>query len=52
MSFDLAAKLRVLGEDGKLRPAVPGDYTHIRWKFTQELPPGSSKFVRFRAQLQ
>ena len=52
VSFDLAANLRVIGEDGKLRAAVPEDYTHIRWKFTQELPSGSSKFVRFRAQLQ
>ena len=51
-SFDQAANLRVRGKDGAPRTATPDDYTHIRWKFTQELPPGASRLVRFRARLQ
>ncbi len=51
-SFDQAANLRVRGPDGAPRAATPDDYTHIRWKFTQELPPGASRLVRFRARLQ
>ena len=51
-SFDQAANRRVRGKDGAPRTATPDDYTHIRWKFTQELPPGASRLVRFRARLQ
>ena len=51
-TFDKAANLQVRGENGTPRNAVPDDYTHIRWKFTQELAPGASRLVRFRARLQ
>lgn len=51
-TYDVAAKLRVAESDGTVRPATPDDYTHIRWKFTQELDPGASSFVRFQATVQ
>jgi uncharacterized repeat protein (TIGR01451 family) len=51
-TYDVAANLVVAQSDGAVRPATPDDYTHIRWKFTQEIDPGASSFVRFQATLQ
>ncbi len=51
-SYDVASRLKVVDADGTVRPATPEDYTHIRWKFTQELTPGTSQWVRFGATLQ
>ena len=39
------------GKDG-VRPAVAQDYTHIRWVLKQNVAPGQSGAVRFRAAIQ
>jgi len=48
-SFERAENLRVLGSDGRLRPAVAADYTDIRWQLKNSLKANSVAFVRFRA---
>ena len=48
-SFGRAEDLKVLGVDGRLRPAVAADYTHIRWQLKNSLRANSVAFVRFRA---
>jgi len=47
-SFAAAVDLTVRGPDGRPRPAVAGDYTHIRWQLKNSLKPNSVAFVRFR----
>ena len=49
--FASAAELSV-EEDGVMRPARPGDYTHIRWQMQGDIPAGSQGVARFRAKLQ
>jgi len=51
-SWGAPETLRVVDNDGTVRPATTADYTHIRWQFTQELAPKESRSVRFRARLQ
>jgi uncharacterized repeat protein (TIGR01451 family) len=46
------AALKVKGADGKERPAIAADYTHIRWKLAASVQPGQKGFVRFRAVLK
>jgi uncharacterized repeat protein (TIGR01451 family) len=48
-SFGRAEDLKVPGLDGRLRPAVAADYTHIRWQLKNSLRANSVAFVRFRA---
>jgi uncharacterized repeat protein (TIGR01451 family) len=48
-SFEHAENLKVLGVDGRLRPAVAADYTDIRWQLKNSLKANSVAFVRFRA---
>jgi uncharacterized repeat protein (TIGR01451 family) len=48
-SFDRAENLTVTGADGRPRPAVAADYTHIRWHLKNSLQANSVAFVRFRA---
>ena len=49
--FDKPQNLDVTGADGRLRRALPGDYTHIRWVLKHGLKPNSVAFARFRAVL-
>ena len=51
-SYGAPEALQVVEDDGTIRSATAQDYTHIRWKFTRDLPPGESRWVRFRARLQ
>ena len=51
-TYDLPAKLTVVGADGKKRPAKGSDYTHIRWTLQKSLAPGKKGHVSFRAQLE
>jgi uncharacterized repeat protein (TIGR01451 family) len=46
-----AAALKVRGKDGRLHPAKPSDYTHIRWQYRGSLPPKQRKAVGFRVRL-
>ncbi len=48
-SFDSAGNLHVPGIDGRPRPAVAADYTHLRWRLKNSLQANSVAFVRFRA---
>lgn len=48
-SFDNAGNLHVPGIDGRPRPAVAADYTHLRWRLKNSLKANSVAFVRFRA---
>jgi uncharacterized repeat protein (TIGR01451 family) len=48
-SFDRAENLKVLGPDGRMRPAVAADYTDIRWQLKNSLKANSTAFLRFRA---
>lgn len=51
-TFDEESKLTVVGADGKKRAAVAGDYTHIRWAYKGQLPPGKSGDVSFKAVIK
>ena len=51
-SYDLPGNLLVPGEDGKPRPAQAQEYTHIRWVFSEPVPPGESGTVFFRVRLR
>jgi hypothetical protein len=51
-SFESAENLKVQGPDGRPRPAIAADYTHIRWQLKNSLKPNSVAFVRFRAQVK
>ena len=51
-SFESAENLKVQGPDGRPRPAIAADYTHIRWQLKNSLKANSVAFVRFRAQVK
>lgn len=50
--FGTPGELTVANEDGTRRPAVAGDYTHVRWVFATPLAPAEQRSVRFLAQLE
>jgi uncharacterized repeat protein (TIGR01451 family) len=43
-----ADKVTVTGKDGKPRAAALPEFTHIRWTYRGELPPGKEGLVGFR----
>jgi uncharacterized repeat protein (TIGR01451 family) len=45
-------KLKVTDKDGRTRPALPRDYTHIQWTITGSLQPGAGGYVTFRARVK
>ncbi|CAA6813287.1 MAG: Unknown protein [uncultured Thiotrichaceae bacterium] len=45
------AQLKVRGSDGKMYPAPPSDYTHIRWQYQGDLQPQERKAVSFQVRL-
>lgn len=51
-SFAAKESLKVRGEDGQMRAALPADFTHIRWQFEKPLAPGESRAVSFRARVE
>jgi uncharacterized repeat protein (TIGR01451 family) len=51
-SFAAKETLKVRGEDGQMRAALPADFTHIRWQFEKALAPGESRAVSFRARVE
>lgn len=51
-SFDLEEKLEVTGSDGRPRPAIASDFTHIQWVFEQPLAPETERSVRFVALVE
>ena len=48
-TFGFAEDLKITGEDGKERTALPREYTHIRWTYKVPLPAGKAGDVGFRA---
>ena len=51
-SYDLPSKLRINTPDGRGRQAEPRDFTHIRWSYVGELPPGKRGEVGFRVVIK
>ena len=51
-SFDLPKNLYLTDATGRRFPAQPDDYTHIRWKLQETIPPQATGQVGFRAILQ
>ncbi len=49
--YDSAENLLVTLPDDATRPAVPSDYTHIRWSLQQNIPANSDGAVSYRARL-
>ena len=50
--YGKASTLKVRGSDGKLYPAKPSDYTHIRWHYQGSLAPRAKQAVAFRVRLR
>jgi len=50
--YGKAGTLKVRGSDGKLYPAKPSDYTHIRWHYQGNLAPKAKQAVAFRVRLR
>ncbi len=50
--YGKAGTLKVRGRDGKLHPAKPSDYTHIRWQYHGSLAPKAKQAVAFRVRLR
>ena len=46
-TFGALATLKVAKGDGTSRAALPGDVTHVRWKFTQPIAAGTGGRVMF-----
>jgi uncharacterized repeat protein (TIGR01451 family) len=51
-SYDLPNKLKINAPGGAERQAEPRDYTHIRWRYVGELPPGKRGEVGFRVVIK
>ena len=51
-SFAAKESLKVRGEDGAMRAALPADFTHIRWQLEKPLAPGEARAVSFRARVE
>ena len=51
-TYDIPENLKIVGADGKERPAKPSEYTHIRWILQKALPPATEGQVSFRAILE
>jgi uncharacterized repeat protein (TIGR01451 family) len=51
-SFAAKEALKVKGEDGAMRAALPADFTHIRWQLEKPLAPGEVRAVSFRARVE
>ncbi len=51
-TFGKLGQLSVKNADGSLRPALPGDVTHLRWTLPTDLQPGGSGQVSFNARLK
>jgi len=50
--YGKAGTLKVRGKDGKIYPAKPSDYTHIRWQYQGSLAPRAKQAVAFRVRLR
>lgn len=51
-NFASPEKLTVTSADGKVRPALASDYTHIKWTYKGELAEGKTSEVSFKAKVK
>lgn len=51
-TYDVPGNLTITDKDGNERPALPEEYTHVRWTLENPLGPGQSGKVSFRSVLQ
>lgn len=51
-SFGAKETLKVRGEDGAMRAALPADFTHVRWQLEKPIAPGEGREVSFRARVE
>jgi len=51
-TYAAADKLRVKTPEGRERPALPTDYTHIRWAYRGDLAPAKTGTAGFRAVIK
>jgi len=51
-TFAAKESLKVRGEDGAIRAALPADFTNIRWQLEKPLAPGDTRAVSFRARVE
>lgn len=51
-SFGAPENLKMMDVKGRERSAGPSDYTHIRWRLSEPLPPGGKGSVSFRAKVK
>jgi uncharacterized repeat protein (TIGR01451 family) len=49
--FSHAEELKIIDVEGNARPALPKEYTHIRWLYKKPLPAGKTSEVGFRATI-
>ena len=51
-SWGVLQSLTIAAPDGKSRPAVAADVTHVRWKFREAVPAGKGGKLTFRASVK
>ena len=51
-TYGAAEQLKVTDKDGRVRPALPRDYTHIRWTVSTSLAPGATGMVTYRGRVK
>jgi uncharacterized repeat protein (TIGR01451 family) len=51
-TFAKADELTVVNEDGEIRDAAAGDFTHVRWVMQNDLAAGAQGTARFAAILE
>lgn len=51
-TYNTPENLSVTGADGKVRPALASDYTHIRWAYKGDLLAGKTGSAVFRAKVK
>ena len=51
-SYGALPSLKVVGADGKTRPAQPADVTHLRWSLVGAVAPGKEGTVSYKADLK
>ncbi len=51
-AYTTAEKLRIKTPEGRERPALPADYTHIRWTYRGDLASAKTGSAGFRAVIR
>jgi uncharacterized repeat protein (TIGR01451 family) len=51
-SYAAPENLFIANEDGGTKPAVPSDYTHIRWQLLKTFAPEETGHVEFRVRIK